>query len=290
MRRLLLVFFISLFFMASCKYGADNIFHAQNSVHNRDTSITNLTNTGFESLSSSYTFAVMTDVHYGAIAIQNAPAMPDTDFLNWLDGLSSSEKPKFCLVLGDVVDYGAAEQYPDYVSFVNNIEARNVKVFNVIGNHDLYNSGFENWKTNCYPHTSFYNFQTSGFSFYGLDTGSGGPGAEQLASLKSAFTGDSKPKIVFSHYPFYSSSFLFSMTDTTERNIALSLFKKNNVRLYLCGHIHMYEVYDFGSLKHQALPSFHYDGIWLLVTVNESDSSYTLTFYDKNGVCDPNGK
>lgn len=290
MRRIILLSFVSFFILSACKYGADNIFYAQNSVHNRDTSITNLTNTGFESLSSSYNFVVMTDVHYGALSFLNPPDMPDTDFLNWLDGLSSSEKPKFCLVLGDIVDYGAAELYPDYVNFVNNIESKSVKVLNVIGNHDLYNSGYENWKTNCYPHTSFYNFQTSAFSYYGLDTGSGGPGAEQLASLKNAFAGDSKPKIVFSHYPFYSSSFLFSMTDTTERNLAMSLFKKNNVRLYLCGHIHMYELYDFGSFRHLSLPSFRYDGIWLLVTVDESSGNYTLKFYDKNGVCNPSGK
>ena len=259
-------------------------------MHNREKNITYLSNTGVEGLSSSYSFAVMTDVHYWALEFQKAPAMPDSEFLSWLDALPSSEKPGFCLVLGDVVDYGAAEQYPAYVSFINNIESRNVKVFNVAGNHDLYNSGWDNWRSNCYPHTSFYNFKTSGFSFYGLDTGSGGPGYEQLTSLQSAFSVDSKPKIVFSHYPFFSDSLVFSMCDTTERNLALDMFQKNNVRLYLCGHIHKYELYDFGTLRHLALPSFRYDGIWALVTVDESSGTYSVKFYNKNGLVDPNGK
>lgn len=290
MKKFVLITFISLFIFSACKYGADNFFYPQNSVHNREKNITYLSNTGVEGLSSSYSFAVMTDVHYWALEFQKAPAMPDSEFLSWLDALPSSEKPGFCLVLGDVVDYGAAEQYPAYVSFIDNIESRNVKVFNVAGNHDLYNSGWDNWRINCYPHTSFYNFKTSGFSFYGLDTGSGGPGYEQLTSLQSAFSVDSKPKIVFSHYPFFSDSLVFSMCDSTERNLALDMFQKNNVRLYLCGHIHKYELYDFGTLRHLALPSFRYDGIWALVTVDESSGTYSVKFYNKNGLVDPNGK
>ena len=68
------------------------------------------------------------------------------------------------------------------------------------------------------------------------------------------------------------------------------MFQKNNVRLYLCGHIHKYELYDFGTLRHLALPSFHYDGIWALVTVDESSGTYSVKFYNKNGLVDPNGK
>lgn len=287
MKKIIFAAVFCLFILSACKYGADNPFYPQNSVHFRDTNISHLTSTGFETLPSEYNFVVLTDIHYGALPFQNAPQMPDEVFINWLTNLPAAQKPKFCLILGDVVDYGDDSQYAGFNSLVSRIEAQGVKVFNSIGNHDLYNSGFPKWKANCYPHTSFYDFKTSRFSFYSLDTGSGGPGFEQLASLKSAFASDSNPKIIFTHYPMYASPLQFSMNDTTERNLMMSLFAKNNVKLYLCGHIHIYEKYQMQNFEQYAIPSFLYKGVWAVVNVNETANSYNITFYNKGNVYQP---
>lgn len=272
-----------LFVLTGCYVGVDNPFKNENSVHKRANALVNLQEQSTESLPDKYSFVVITDVHFGSIK-DNPPPLPETEFLKWLADYPAETRPKFCLALGDVSDTGKKEEYKDYSVFVKKIEELGVKVFNSVGNHDLYQSGWDNWEETCYPHTSFYRFQTSNFSFYALDTGTCNLGPVQLQEFKKAIEVDTRPKIVYTHYPLYTDTFFFCQEDTTERNLLMTYCSKNNVKLFLSGHLHWYEKTDYGNFQAYALPSYRYKGKWTLVTVDEQKKDYSLKVISKNDI------
>lgn len=278
---ILLTLLSSLF--VSCeymKYGADNLFYSGNSVLNRAKEIKTL-QTGLENVEGEYSFIVITDYHFGSTH-SDAPKLPDQRFFEWIENFPAETKPKFCVSLGDSADTGGDEgdnQFIEFRKFTDKVESYGIKFFNVVGNHDLYNSGWEFWKKNCYPYTSFYNFKTSDISFYALDTGTGNLGTKQMNSLKNALKNDSMPKIIMTHYPLYTDNFFFCMEDTTERNLLIKYFAENNAKMYLSGHLHWYEEVDYSSYKAYVLPSYRYKGKWALVKVNPAQNKYELKVY-----------
>ena len=97
-----------------------------------------------------------------------------------------------------------------------------------------------------------------------------------MAELKSALEEDPLPKIIFTHYPLYTDRFFFNFGDTTERNLMINYFAKNNVKLHLGGHLHWLEKHDFGSFQGYALPSYRFKRQWTLVHINEKTQSYSI--------------
>lgn len=254
------------FLFVSCQYSADNLFYSGNSVLNRAKNIKILEDNPVQT--DKFSFFVISDVHIGSIK-KNPPAEPYEQFFTWLNKFSDEDRPKICLCLGDVADTSSTEQYEEYQKIVSQIESYGIKVYNSVGNHDVYQSGWDNWCKYTYPGTSFYKFETQTLSFYSLDTGTGNIGTKQMESLKKQICSDSKPKIIFTHYPLYTNTFFFTMEDTTERNMLIDLFAKNDVKLYFCGHIHGdTEVFDFGKFKSHLAPSFRYDSKFLFVEVD----------------------
>lgn len=272
----------SLFFISCGKYdgfGSDNIFYSGNYVQKRSTSLLTL-DEETKNLPSEYDFVVITDLHIG-VKRQDAPLLPDNQFIEWLSELPPEQRPAFCLCLGDVADCGYEEQYVQFAELVSKIESLGVKVYNTVGNHDLYQSGWDFWKDTCYPHCSFYKFNTSGYSFYSIDTGTGMIGSDQMKALKCALEEDPLPKIIFTHYPLYTDTFFFNFDDTPGRNLLMHYFAENNVKLYLAGHLHWLEKHEFGSYESYALPSYRYKGQWTVVHVNEKNETYEISVISK---------
>ena len=275
MRKLILTipFILAIFLICSCKYGNDNFFYEGNAARTRVKDITSIK--APKSLGTKYSFAVITDVHYGALGLKDkVPEMPDREFISWIKKMAEKpleEQISFVLCLGDIADYSTDQQYADYADFVKRIEEAEpgLKVLNTPGNHDMYKSGWAKWKQTCYPTTSFYKFQTTNYSYYSIDMATGGPGYAQLEKLEKEFIMDKNPKIIFTHYTPYSHQFFWEMNDSTERNILFSLFEENNIKMLLCGHLHAYSVTDVGDFKQVSIPSFHYNRQWLYVHVNE---------------------
>lgn len=261
---LLNVFFIFLF--CSCSYGNKDLFYYGNFVRKRCSELKILEDKP-SAENIKYKVLVLTDLHFGVTHVDD----PVPGFKKWYEGLTDSELPAFCLSLGDQVDHGYRDELKDYDAFVKYIESRNVKVYNVIGNHDLYNSGWGGWKDTCYPNTSTYKFETQKISWYGLDSGSALLGIDQYKALEKAFEKDKNKKIIFTHYPLYTKSLLFCMEDTTERNMLIKLFDENNVIADLGGHIHKYETNHFYEYDLLTFPSFRYDKKWGMLTIDESE-------------------
>lgn len=276
-------FFICLSLFTSC-YGSWNVFYKGNNVDERTKTLTilsdrdeNFEKSGISKQGGTYTVLVMSDLHFG-----NKKKDVETENLfKWLTQKQGTEDfPAFALSLGDVVDLGNQNEYDQYIAFCNKLEKDyGVKlVLNSCGNHDIYQNNWDNWEKNCYPHTSFYKFQTEKFSWYSLDTASGTIGQKQYRLLKTDFSHDSRKKIIFTHYPFiHFNPNCANMAETTERNKLISDFVKNDVVCVLGGHIHRSTSDNLG-FKDYTIPSFAYTGSWGLLHVDEAAGTVSLDF------------
>ena len=260
-------------------YGTDNVFYRGNKVDNRIDYIHEINDVLPKNtkLKTKYRVLVLADVHVGS-------PRKETDIkplLNWLDEYKKKNEdyyPIFALSLGDLVDHGTMAEYEKYDSIVKQIENKGVHVVNVLGNHDLFNSGWENYQKMCYPYCSLFKFETNKFSWYAIDTGTGDLGIKQYNILKEAWAKDSKPKIVMMHYPIANSRRFgtFCMHDTTERNLLIDLLAKNNAKAALCGHLHQKQAMDLQVYKEYGNPSLCYsENGWTLFEIDESNESVT---------------
>jgi len=280
---LITVIFFSFLFV-SC-YGSWNIFYEGNNVDNRagslleikDSSDPSFAASGISSLSGSYNVLIITDAHFGYKA-KDAPVQA---LYLWLESVkNTAEAPEFCICLGDAVDTGAQEEYNEYITFCNTLQnLYGIKmIFNSCGNHDIYQSHWGNWQSNCYPHTSFYKFETSSFSWYSLDTASGTISRQQYDLFIKAISSDPKAKIVFSHYPLTEYNLAFGMGETTERNLLIHNLLKNNVKCYMGGHNHYSHFTNLGFYDY-CCPSFRFNENWALLHINESNGSAYVSFF-----------
>lgn len=292
-------FLIPLAFSSCANYGFYQLLFGEEDVDDRFSGFSDLS--GETVLSSSlglngkYSFIVVTDVHIGASDVRSSKM---NDFLDEISSLFESidktKIPRFIVNLGDTADGGHLSEYNDYNSYLEKIRKlaveKNVvssteafKIYTILGNHDLYNNGWTDWKKTVYPYKSTYYFSLSSgaadydslpFSFYFVDTGNGAFGTDQLDAFEKLLKSDPNPKMIFSHYPFYSDNVPFmALEDTTERNYLLSLFAKNNVKALFGGHVHTVFEHGFGSFSQINTSALFKNEAFRLVTVDESTLS-----------------
>ena len=281
MKKLLYILMFLCF--VSCEYGNKNVFYKYNEVNKREQ---NFIDMGTPSLlndnQSSYTVLLITDVHFGATAGQ----ILSNEFFDWLEQKKlKNELPRFCLCLGDIADRGYKKEFDSYLEFQNKVEAYGIPVFNSVGNHDLYNSGWKNWKDAAAQglicqENSFYKFNTQQLSWYTFDSGSNVIGNNQLKKLTKEILSDSNNKIIFTHYPAYHDTLFFGMEDTDERNELITLFNKNKVKVLLCGHDHVYAKEDCGKFVEYLIPSFRHNKQWGVLFVDEDKDEYSVKIID----------
>lgn len=287
-----LLSFFCLFGVVSCNYGffwglfgEENVDDRSSSLRSLQTSVPNFSVQSPALSTGVYSALIITDMHYGATWGNDN----EQDFLDWLSARFESgdaEKiPRFIVNLGDTADGGHRSEFKDYVDFENRIKSlakdklgdSDYKIYSILGNHDLYNNGVEGYEDLCYPYISSYYFSISvsgsGFTFYFLDTANGTLGESQLNDFKDKISSDSRPKIVFTHYPIYagageSDALLMRLQNTMERNTLLTYFSKYNIKQVFEGHIHKRTSFDFKKFREDVINSFRY-GEAALFTVNE---------------------
>lgn len=241
--------------------------------------------------SSIYSVLIVTDLHFGS----EREELDEEGFLSWLDSYYQkysegeskdfSKLPRFAVNLGDTADGGREGQFKDFLRFENKLKAvagkylygendstpdleRKFKVWSILGNHDLYHSGGPYFKKLVYPYTSSYFFSFDadssdsepGFSFYFLDTANGTLGTRQLENLRKRLEADSRPKIVFSHYPVYAggSDMFMLLQDPIERNMILTCFAKTNVKQVYEGHAHRNYGFTFETFREEVINSLRF--------------------------------
>ena len=115
---------------------------------------------------SKYSFLIITDPHFGAGHERDDNAFIKK-FEKLLQNQDKSLQPKFLVNLGDTLNAGKKSEARDYTAFCEKIvnsakkisNTDNFKIYTILGNHDLYNTGWNTWKKHIYPYTSYYHFE-----------------------------------------------------------------------------------------------------------------------------------
>ncbi len=267
------VLFLFSFNFISCEYGIDEAFHRIDEVSKRSLSLLDLANdtdslnkgVAVPSVSSSkFSVLFFTDIHFGRNK-KGENCRYENEFFQYfeehkaeLETYGTSSYPfAFAISGGDNVEHGYKDEYISYNDFCSSFETKfDLKTYSVVGNHDLFNSGWTNYKTYCYPYTSSYFFKTSygenSIDWIFLDSGNGTLGHKQLSSLKDILRSSNRKKIVITHYPLYSGGvFYFTMQNVIERDTLISYFCKSNVSILVDGHKHSGGQWDFSSYFHE---------------------------------------
>ena len=269
----------------SCSFGLYFLQVNQESVEERAKSIKIIEENDLpETEKQKYSFLIFADPHYKE-SIQNRK---DEDFLNSIKSIMESEDeslhPLFAICLGDIADTGTEKEFQNYIDFTKKIQnlakecllTEDFKIFNLLGNHDLYHNGWKYFKENLYPNTSYYKFSFSSkfnsekISYYFLDTANGTLGINQYQDLKNQFKKDDNKKIIFSHYPFFHpEDEFFKFQNTKERNKILNLFAQSKVKFIFEGHTSSPTIYDNSSFTEWIIPSPKTRYGYTLVTIDE---------------------
>lgn len=302
MKKLLAFLFLFcplMMFFSSCNcssYGLEEFLYRTNAVVNRAEKLWNLSSpliansedTAIFSKVSGKKFSVliMTDVHFGGENNGNNGARQDTLFLSWLENYKSLMEsagtpelyPSFAICLGDVAEHGYENEYINYQTFtsiLNTEKYGNIKTFNVVGNHDLYNSGWNYYSTHCYPYVSLYKFRTGSISWYFADSASGSLGDSQFNTIERDMKYEEKgrKKLVFMHVPVYAGGqFYFVLQNTEERNKFISLLADENAIALIDGHTHKEVTSNLGFTEYN-LPGYLEKRGFAIMTVDETNAA-----------------
>lgn len=272
----------------SCKYytyGFEEFLYRSGTVDKRADSVVELSGSEVPAFSDSkiVNILVITDIHFGAEANSDSRNRLSSKLLNYLKNLPEAAKPLFCVCLGDITEHGLKSEYKDYNKFVDKLFQLGIKTYSVLGNHDLYNSGWKSFNELVFPYTSFYYFKTDVFSYYFIDSASGSLGKKQMNKLKELLIKDINPKLIFTHIPAYANGYLyFSMQNTEERNLLISMFAKNNVKALCNGHTHDLQVSNLGRFMEYTFPGFWEYKQFGIISVNQNDYSVLYKIIDLN--------
>lgn len=237
-----------------------------------------------------YDVLIITDVHVGNENHGKNGPRRESEWIEHIqqvreDGTRIVDTVRFALCLGDVAEHGGRDECDRFNSTVKdpllNIKTakcpNGIKLYNIVGNHDLYNSGWQNWADTMYPNTSFYKFETPTFSWYFLDSASGTLGGYQYDALSEAMNADPKTKLVFSHVPIYAADFFyFTMQNTEERNRLIALCADTKAQKFVDGHTHDDRFSDFGLFTEHNLPGFLERYGYGILHVNEKEGTTSV--------------
>ncbi len=269
------ILFLIFVFMIGCGFGLHEIFYRANPVDSRTKDFVKISPPTTE---TDYDVLLIADTHIGSKKF----TMPTESFFKWLDNhITANRKPEFCIMLGDAVDHGTKPEFDEYKKFQKRIQDKGIPIYNVLGNHDIYNSGWKLWKETCYPHLGAFYFETTNFTWIFADTANGTLGRPQFFSLKKKLESSSKPKLFFTHYPLYGNAIpYFTLTNPRERAELISMFGKNNVKLYSSGHFHPGRDFNYGAFKEKVARSLGQFGQSHILHINENNASFSIKSFD----------
>lgn len=286
------VFAAALF--AACNWGMPIFLYNATGVEDRARDVKVLSGNDLPQVGngSKYSFVVVTDCHFG----EKKYGRREDDFIKkfreLLQNPDPSLQPRFIVNLGDTLDGGHESEANDYNKTAarwiqtakDELGVSDYKVYSILGNHDLYNNGWEVWKEKIYPFTSYYKFTINaggsangGFDFLFLDSGNGTLGGPQIEDLERNLSASPRPKIIFVHYPVYAGGiFYFALDDVAERNRLIADFAENNVKYVFEGHYHPDADYNLGPFKEADIGAYLAKKVFGLVTVDEAAGSVSF--------------
>ena len=196
---------------------------------------------------TSYQFYVCADPHVGQTS---------ANLQAFATQMRDDSSAAFGVVLGDCTDQ--RDVMPVYAEAIAGSSAADAPVFSLIGNHDLFFSGWDDYYKLLGP--SVYWFEVSYGSgkdlFITLDSASGTLGRKQMEWLKELLAtrrGEYRHCVVFTH----TNLFYTDNSQTGSGNMAMEetclltdLLSRHNVTLCLQGHDHYREDLTFGDVRY----------------------------------------
>lgn len=303
------IFFASIF--SSCQYGLNFWQWARDDVDNRWNSksdaYTDLGN--FLTVEKDeYTFLLFSDIHYGKTGF------PETDqLLKFLDDYAKknpTDPLRFVVCLGDIAEKGTFDEIRNYHNFepkvmekikaanksagtlISEDEPRLNRIVTILGNHDLYNEGFDIWRLQTYPGTPGAKFTVTTKngktrSFYNMDSASSAFGSYQFNFFDSKLRGDENSKFILTHEPLHQMGTplvpeLVVSFVQKDRLKMIQLLLETNVDFYFSGHVHSGGDYDWEEFKEFSFKSYtecQGDHCFYTVTVNEEEKTVKIDRY-----------
>lgn len=208
-----------------------------------------------------FSFIVITDTHY----YQN-----QSGYLKQIEENREKWDIDFVIITGDVVQNGLKESYDLYLEDLKNIT---IPVYTVIGNHDIYNNGYDIYKKVI--GRTVYDFMIGKNQFIFLDTANGTLGNVQKKYLEDTLErSDAVNKIVFSHYSLTDKELQSptALTYPEECYYLFDLFEKYVVDYFISGHLHFYDKKEIKGVK------------YIIVENRNGNSNYYLKVTIKNNV------
>lgn len=220
-----------------------------------------------------FSFAVVGDLH-----IKRA----NVDRLKTMLAMASAEGDSFFIFLGDIVVEGLEQDVKAFRDVLTS-QGWSLKAFPVIGNHDIYNDGWTNWKK--YNGPSHYSFTAGNSRFIAIDTADGSLGEAQSKWLREKVKEGSSSKNTFlvSHYlpEVPGQRTYLKLPDDVEALSLMKLASDFGVRGWLGAHYHSYLLGKIGGVEYlvaggggnKRLPPVR-EFFFVQVTVSGADISY----------------
>jgi len=215
--------------------------------------------------SGSYVIFVMGDSHTGGIKNVNM------FFKDALEANASAIVMVGDLTTGKIKDYNIFED--------NLINAGDIELFPVVGNHDLYFNGWNEFYSRFGSSTYYFTVKTTDAEdiFICLDSGSGTLGSKQIKWLEQFLDkkrDEYRHCIVFTHNNFFRSRHTMSTNLLVEElYVLLDLFVTYNVDMVITGHDHKKSIEKLGNTTYLVMDAL-LDG--------NKNAGYLKIFIDSN--------
>lgn len=178
-----------------------------------------------------FTFIAVGDLHISS---------GDTARFRRILQAAKDEGDAFGVFLGDIVDSGNPTDVKAYQQALLDF-GWDGKAFAVIGNHDIFNDGWEAYRNAHGP--SHYAFQVGNTKFIALDTADGGMGREQEKWLETELQKSRPPNLfLLSHYAAVTPGkrTYLKLADEAEAARLMGWATKYKVTGWLAAHYHSF--------------------------------------------------
>jgi 3',5'-cyclic AMP phosphodiesterase CpdA len=263
------ILFFLLFFVVSCNYTDLTGFLFSSYVNERFKIKDDLKNFSPPAVSDpdNFSFLVVADSHY---------AEKQLDFFKKIQEKKDEWGISFVVILGDITYAGQRGEY-DFA--IEDFLKCTIPIYPVLGNHDLYNNGFDIYKDKI--GRTVYDFKVGRTHCIILDTANGTIGSLQKKWLENVLKSSGADNIlIFSHYSPTDSEFV-SYTEWSfpeEKYYLIDLLDDYNADYFFCGHLHFNDEKEIRGVKYVIVKDL-YSGtndVFLKVTVNSSGVTASL--------------
>lgn len=264
-----LFLFIILFVIFGCNVDGTGLVYSSrvNARFSEKNSLANFAQPPVPS-TTDYNFLIIADTHY----YDTQP-----NYFKEIEANRVTWDISFVIVLGDISQCGYESSFQLAKS---DFENTSIPVYPIVGNHDMFNNGFDKYKKIF--GRSVYSFTIGETIFIFLDSANGTLGSLQKSWLNNQLHDTTADNILlFSHYSpidrAWQSTCEWSFPE--EKYELFDLFDNYNVDYYFCGHLHHDDSSIIRGVNYTVLESIKEQEEPAFMVVHIDNDTITLTNY-----------